>query len=80
MHIPDGFIDLKTAVSTVVVSAGGLAAAIYKVKSYFKAKVIALMGIICALIFALQMINFPILFYCCGLMAFGGNCLFLCST
>ncbi|GAH50536.1 unnamed protein product, partial [marine sediment metagenome] len=42
-------------------SAGGLAAAIYKVKSYFKAKVIALMGIICALIFALQMINFPIL-------------------
>lgn len=61
MHIPDGFIDLKTAVSTAVVSAGGLAAAIYKVKSYFKAKVIALMGIISALIFALQMINFPIL-------------------
>ena len=61
MHIPDGFIDLKTAVSTAVVSAGGLAVAIYKVKSYFKAKVIALMGIISALIFALQMINFPIL-------------------
>ena len=60
MHIPDGFIDLKTAVSTAVVSAGGLAAAIYKVKSYFKAKVIALMGIISALIFALQMINFSI--------------------
>ena len=60
MHIPDGFIDLKTAVSTGVVSAGGLAAAIYKVKSYFKAKVIVLMGIICALIFALQMINFTI--------------------
>jgi len=60
MHIPDGFIDLKTAVSTGVVSAGGLAAAIYKVKSYFKAKVIALMGIICALIFALQMLNFTI--------------------
>jgi len=61
MHIPDGFIDLKTAVSTAVVSAGGLAAAIYKVKSYFKAKVIALMGVMSALIFALQMINFPIL-------------------
>lgn len=60
MHIPDGFIDLKTAVSTGVVSAGGLAAAIYKVKSYFKARVIALMGIISALIFALQMINFTI--------------------
>ncbi|MBU4314400.1 MAG: energy-coupling factor ABC transporter permease [Actinobacteria bacterium] len=60
MHIPDGFIDLKTAVSTAVVSAGGLAVAIYKVKSYFKAKVIALMGIISALIFALQMLNFTI--------------------
>jgi len=60
MHIPDGFIDLKTAVSTAVVSAGGIAAAIYKVKSYFKAKVIALMGIISALIFALQMLNFTI--------------------
>ena len=60
MHIPDGFIDLKTAVSTGVISAGGLAAAIYKVKSYFKARVIALMGIISALIFALQMLNFTI--------------------
>ncbi len=60
MHIPDGFIDLKTAISTGVVSAGGLATAIYKVKSYFKAKVIALMGIMSALIFALQMINFSI--------------------
>ena len=61
MHIPDGFIDLKTAVSTAVVSAGGLAAAIYKVKSYFKARVIALMGVMSALIFALHMINFPII-------------------
>lgn len=60
MHIPDGFVDLKTAISTGVVSAGGLAAAIYKVKSYFKAKVIALMGVVSALIFALQMINFTI--------------------
>jgi cobalt/nickel transport system permease protein len=60
MHIPDGFVDLKTAISTGIVSAGGLAAAIYKVKSYFKARVIALMGVISALIFALQMINFTI--------------------
>jgi len=60
MHIPDGFVDLKTAISTGVVSAGGLATAIYKVKSYFKARVIALMGVISALIFALQMINFSI--------------------
>jgi len=60
MHIPDGFVDIKTAVSTAVVSAGGLAVAIYKVKKFFKARVIATMGIIAALIFAGQMINFTI--------------------
>ncbi len=60
MHIPDGFIDLKTAVATGALSAGGLAGAIYGVKKYFKARVIAMMGVMSALIFALQMINFTI--------------------
>jgi cobalt/nickel transport system permease protein len=60
MHIPDGFVDLKTAVATGVLSAGGLAGAIYGVKRYFKARVIAMMGVMSALIFALQMINFTI--------------------
>ena len=60
MHIPDGFVDIKTAVSTGVISAGGLAVAIYKVKKFFKARGIATMGIIAALIFAGQMINFTI--------------------
>ncbi len=60
MHIPDGFIDLKTAVATGILSTGGLALSIFNVKKIFKAKVIALMGVIAALIFALQMINFTI--------------------
>ncbi len=60
MHIPDGFIDLKTAAVTGALSAGGLAGAIYGVKRYFKARVIAMMGVMSALIFALQMINFTI--------------------
>lgn len=60
MHIPDGFIDLKTAIATGVISAGGVAASIYKIKKIFKAKVIVLMGMMAALIFALQMINFTI--------------------
>lgn len=60
MHIPDGFVDLKTAAITGALSAGGLAGAIYGVKKYFKARVIAMMGIMSALIFALQMINFTI--------------------
>jgi len=60
MHIPDGFVDLKTAITTGVLSTGGLAVSIFNVKKIFKAKVIALMGIMSALIFALQMINFTI--------------------
>ncbi len=60
MHIPDGFVDIKTAIATGIVSAGGIGASIYKIKSIFKAKVIAIMGIMAALIFALQMINFSI--------------------
>jgi cobalt/nickel transport system permease protein len=60
MHIPDGFVDLKTAISTGVLSTGGLAVSIFNVKKIFKAKVIAMMGVMAALIFALQMINFTI--------------------
>jgi cobalt/nickel transport system permease protein len=60
MHIPDGFVDLKTAITTGVISAGAVAASIYKIKKIFKAKVIVLMGMMAALIFALQMINFTI--------------------
>ena len=60
MHIPDGFVDLKTAITTGALSAGGVAASIYKIKKIFKAKVIVLMGMMAALIFALQMINFTI--------------------
>jgi cobalt/nickel transport system permease protein len=60
MHIPDGFVDLRTAAVTGALSAGGLAGAIYGVKKYFKARVIAMMGVMGALIFALQMINFTI--------------------
>ena len=60
MHIPDGFVDLKTAVATGVLSTGGLAVSIFNVKKIFKAKVIAMMGVMAALIFALQMINFTI--------------------
>src|SRR4030066_294053 len=60
MHIPDGFLDLKTIIATGVVSAGGLGVSIYKVKKIFKARTIAIMGVLAALIFALQMINFSI--------------------
>ena len=61
MHIPDGFIDIKTAAATGIFSISGFIVAIIKVKQYFRARVIVVMGIFAALIFAAQMINFTIL-------------------
>ena len=61
MHIPDGFIDLKTAATTGLFSISGFIFAIIKVKQYFRARVVVLMGIFAALVFAAQMINFTIL-------------------
>jgi len=60
MHIPDGFIDLKTAAVTGALSAAGVGASIYGIKKIFKSRVIVVMGVMAALIFALQMINFTI--------------------
>lgn len=60
MHIPDGFVDLKTAVTAGALSTGGIAYSIFRLKKIFKARVIAMMGVMAALIFALQMINFSI--------------------
>ncbi|MCX6347098.1 MAG: energy-coupling factor ABC transporter permease [Actinobacteria bacterium] len=61
MHIPDGFIDLKTAATTGLFSISGFIFAIIKVKQYFRARVVVLMGIFAALVFAAQMLNFTIL-------------------
>jgi len=61
MHIPDGFIDLKTAATTGLFSISGFIIAVIKVKQYFRARVVVLMGIFAALVFAAQMLNFTIL-------------------
>jgi len=61
MHIPDGFIDLKTATVTSIFSLSGFIYSVVKVKQYFKAKVLVVMGVFAALIFAAQMINFTVL-------------------
>jgi cobalt/nickel transport system permease protein len=61
MHIPDGFIDLKTAAGTGVFSLSGFIVAIIKVKQFFRARVVVVMGVFAALIFAAQMINFTII-------------------
>ncbi|SFG56574.1 cobalt/nickel transport system permease protein [Desulfotomaculum arcticum] len=60
MHIPDGFLDTKTWISTYALSAGALAYSIKKSKEVLEDKLIPKLGIMAAFIFAAQMVNFPI--------------------
>jgi len=60
MHIPDGFLDAKTWMSTVGASAVLVGCGIKKLKKEFDYKKIPLMGVVAAFIFAAQMINFPV--------------------
>ncbi|MFH1612917.1 MAG: energy-coupling factor ABC transporter permease [bacterium] len=60
MHIPDGFLDIKTCVSLSIVSIGIISFAIKKINKKIEEKHIPMMGVISAFIFAAQMLNFPI--------------------
>lgn len=60
MHIPDGFLDTKTWVTTAVASGAAVAYAVRKVNKEFEEKDPPLMGVLAAFIFAAQMINFPV--------------------
>jgi cobalt/nickel transport system permease protein len=61
MHIPDGFLDAKTAGLTGLLAAGGLTIAVRQVKRTLPRHKIPLMGLGAAFVFAAQMINFPVL-------------------
>ena len=60
MHIPDGFIDAKTAIAASVLSAAGLGAALHHAKRRMPRKKVPLMGLAAAFVFAAQMLNFPV--------------------
>jgi cobalt/nickel transport system permease protein len=60
MHIPDGFLALNTWLPAWVASAGGIGYCIRKVSQTLKDKVVPLMGVMSAFVFAAQMINFPV--------------------
>jgi len=60
MHIPDGFLDLKTALTTAIASIGGLGYAVKEIRKKLGDKHIPLLGVTGAFIFAAQMLNFPI--------------------
>ena len=60
MHIPDGFLDVKTAVATGLFSATGLGAALRHAGRHLPSRKIPLIGLTAAFIFVAQMLNFPV--------------------
>ena len=61
MHLPDGFLDGKTALLTAGVAGAGVGLALRQVKNALAPRQTPLLGLAAAFIFAAQMINFPVL-------------------
>ncbi|TAN38727.1 MAG: cobalt transporter [Verrucomicrobia bacterium] len=60
MHIPDGFLDAKTALTTGVLAAAGLGVALRRVRETLPPQRLPLLGLAAAFIFVAQMLNFPV--------------------
>ncbi len=60
MHIPDGFVNLGTAAVTYAGSVSALAYAVRKLRATLQERLVPLMGVMGAFIFAAQMINFRV--------------------
>ena len=60
MHLPDGFLDGRTALLTAAAAGAGLGLALRQVKHELAPRQTPLLGLAAAFIFAAQMINFPV--------------------
>jgi cobalt/nickel transport system permease protein len=60
MHIPDGFLDMKTWATLDIAAAAVVAVSSAKVSKESRERAVPLMGITAAFVFAAQMLNFPI--------------------
>jgi cobalt/nickel transport system permease protein len=60
MHLPDGFLDAKTAIATGVLAAAGLGIALRQAEKHLPARKVPILGVAAAFVFAAQMLNFPI--------------------
>lgn len=61
MHIPDGFLSPPVWTSGWAATAAFLGLSVYKTRQFLQEKMVPLMGVMCAFIFAAQMLNFPIM-------------------
>jgi cobalt/nickel transport system permease protein len=60
MHIPDGFIDGKTAATAAALSVAGVGLALRQVRRELAPRRVPLLGLAAAFLFAAQMVNFPV--------------------
>ncbi len=60
MHIPDGFLDARTALAAGALAAAGLGAALRQVRRAFPPRRVPLIGLAAAFVFAAQLLNFPV--------------------
>ena len=61
MHIPDGFLTNRIAISLDVISGASVLYAAQRLKVDFAGRMVPIMGVLAAFVFAAQMLNFPIL-------------------
>lgn len=61
MHIPDGFLTNRVAVSLDLISGAGILYAARRAKVDLSGRLVPVMGVLAAFVFAAQMLNFPIL-------------------
>jgi cobalt/nickel transport system permease protein len=60
MHIPDGFLGPGATIVTGLIAGGGLGYALWRLHTQLGARLVPLMGVTAAGIFAGQMVNFPL--------------------
>lgn len=61
MHIPDGFLDAKTIITTSAISLTSLGVAINRVNQHFSPYKIPLMGVLASFAFVAQLLAFPVI-------------------
>jgi len=60
MHLPDGFLDAKTALLSTGAAAAGVSVALRQVRTSLTPRQTPMLGLAAAFVFAAQMLNFPI--------------------
>jgi cobalt/nickel transport system permease protein len=61
MHMSDGIVDAPTSVVFVVIAIAALAICVWRARSELDERTVPLAGLVAAFVFAVQMVNFPIL-------------------